>query len=140
MMRKWSVVLFVVALLVGWAGISQAQECPLVAAKDAKEFHKAECSLAQKIKATDKMCFNYPEEAVQAGKVACDKCQPPQHTKVVASKKTDKYHIPSCIVVKYIKPENHLEFTSPEDAVKAGYPLPCVVCKPPKAAENTGKK
>ena len=44
--------------------------------------------------------------------------------------KTNKYHYPSCKKAKKIKPLHLVIFTSPEDAIKAGY-IPCKVCKPP---------
>jgi micrococcal nuclease len=47
-----------------------------------------------------------------------------------ASKKSDKYHYPTCEWAKKINPENLVKFTTPEDAVKAGF-VPCKVCQPP---------
>jgi hypothetical protein len=50
--------------------------------------------------------------------------------KYVASKKTKKYHYPSCQWAKRIKPENKVTFISVSEARQAGY-IPCKVCKPP---------
>jgi micrococcal nuclease len=50
--------------------------------------------------------------------------------KYVGSKKSDKYHYPSCKWAQKIKPENLVIFTSAEEALKAGY-VPCKVCRPP---------
>ncbi len=50
--------------------------------------------------------------------------------KYVGSKKSDKYHYPSCKWAQKIKPENLVTFTSAEEALKAGY-VPCKVCRPP---------
>jgi micrococcal nuclease len=48
----------------------------------------------------------------------------------VGSKKSDKYHYPTCEWAKKIKPENLVTFTSAQEAIKAGY-VPCKVCRPP---------
>jgi methylphosphotriester-DNA--protein-cysteine methyltransferase len=48
----------------------------------------------------------------------------------VGSKKSDKYHYPSCEWAQKIKPENLVTFTSAQEALKAGY-VPCKVCRPP---------
>lgn len=53
----------------------------------------------------------------------------------VGSKKSNKYHYPSCRWAQKIKPENLVKFTSPEEATKAGY-IPCKVCKPPMATRS----
>jgi hypothetical protein len=47
-----------------------------------------------------------------------------------ASKKSNKYHYPTCIWAQKIKPANLIKFASPEEAVKTGY-VPCKVCNPP---------
>ncbi len=49
--------------------------------------------------------------------------------KYVGSKNSDKYHIPSCIWAKKIKPENLICFGSIKEAEDKGY-KPCSVCKP----------
>ena len=48
----------------------------------------------------------------------------------VASKKSNKYHLPNCRNGKRIKPSDLREFNSAEEAVIAGY-VPCKRCKPP---------
>jgi len=48
----------------------------------------------------------------------------------VGSKKSDKYHWPTCRHAKTIRPENEIWFESAEAARKAGY-TPCGVCRPP---------
>lgn len=48
----------------------------------------------------------------------------------VGSKKSDKYHYPTCEWAKKIKPENLVTFISVDEAIKGGY-IPCKVCKPP---------
>jgi micrococcal nuclease len=47
----------------------------------------------------------------------------------VGSKKSDKYHIPSCRWAKRIKPENEIWFASAADARSKGY-QPCGTCRP----------
>jgi methylphosphotriester-DNA--protein-cysteine methyltransferase len=47
-----------------------------------------------------------------------------------ASRKSNKYHLPSCKWAQKIKPGNLIIFNSPEKALKAGY-VPCKVCRPP---------
>ena len=50
--------------------------------------------------------------------------------KFVGSKKSDKYHYPSCTHAKKILPENEVWFDSVSAAKAAGY-VPCGGCKPP---------
>lgn len=44
----------------------------------------------------------------------------------VGSKNSDKYHLSSCAVVKRIKPENRVCFSSEEDAKSKGYQAGCI--------------
>lgn len=55
-----------------------------------------------------------------------------------ASKKSNKYHYPTCQWAKKIKEENLIIFKTPEEAIKSGY-IPCKVCRPP-AGSKSGKK
>lgn len=48
---------------------------------------------------------------------------------LVGSSTTKKYHRLDCRYVAKIKPENRINFTSPEDAKRQGY-LPCKSCNP----------
>lgn len=50
--------------------------------------------------------------------------------KYVGSKKSNKYHYPSCRWAKKIKPYNLVTFGSAKEAQETGY-VPCKVCKPP---------
>jgi hypothetical protein len=50
--------------------------------------------------------------------------------KYVGSKKSDKYHYPTCRSAQKIKADNMVTFKSAQDAKAAGY-VPCKVCKPP---------
>jgi hypothetical protein len=50
--------------------------------------------------------------------------------KYVGSKKSNKYHNPTCGSAQKIKPDNLVTFKSAQDAKAAGY-VPCKVCKPP---------
>jgi methylphosphotriester-DNA--protein-cysteine methyltransferase len=49
--------------------------------------------------------------------------------KYVGSKKSNKYHYPSCRWAEKIKPYNLVTFGSAKEAQEAGY-VPCKVCKP----------
>jgi hypothetical protein len=51
-------------------------------------------------------------------------------TQFYASKKSNKYHYPSCRWAKKIKPANLIIFSSVGEAKRAGY-IPCKVCRPP---------
>jgi len=51
------------------------------------------------------------------------------------SKKSNKYHFPSCQWAQKIKPYNLVTFASPEAAVQAGY-VPCKVCRPPISSRS----
>lgn len=53
----------------------------------------------------------------------------------VASKKSDKYHIPECQWAKRISESNLLTFETVEKAVESGY-QPCKVCKPSAGAPS----
>ena len=48
---------------------------------------------------------------------------------LVGSSTSKKYHRWDCRYVAKIKPENRINFTSPEDAKRQGY-LPCKSCNP----------
>ena len=50
--------------------------------------------------------------------------------KYVGSKKSNKYHYPTCRWAKKIKPYNLVTFQSAKEAREAGY-IPCKVCRPP---------
>ncbi len=50
--------------------------------------------------------------------------------KYVGSKKSDKYHYPTCEWAKKISPYNLVTFKSAKEAWDAGY-VPCGVCNPP---------
>lgn len=50
--------------------------------------------------------------------------------KYVGSKKSNKYHYPTCKWAKKISPDNLVTFASASDALAKGY-VPCKVCKPP---------
>ncbi|MBN1663424.1 MAG: hypothetical protein JW943_07480 [Deltaproteobacteria bacterium] len=52
-----------------------------------------------------------------------------------ASKNSNKYHYPTCRWAKKIYPQNLIKFSSPEEAIKAGY-VPCKVCKPPISSRS----
>lgn len=57
----------------------------------------------------------------------------------VASKGSNKYHLPDCGIAKNIKPENRVCFVTQEEAAKAGYG-PCGVCKPDEKMVVIGSK
>ena len=48
----------------------------------------------------------------------------------VASKNSNKYHLPSCRSAIKINPSNLLTFKDADEAAASGY-IPCKVCKPP---------
>jgi methylphosphotriester-DNA--protein-cysteine methyltransferase len=132
-MRKFIAGILAAAFIATFSIIAFA-DGNFVASKDSDKYHDASCSMAKKIKAENKVTYNYPEEAIRAGKTPCGVCKPAEHTKVVGSKGSDKYHLPGCSMVKKIKTENLQTFDSPEAAKKAGCTTPCGICKPPKAA------
>lgn len=43
---------------------------------NSKKFHYADCSAAQKMKASNRVEFNSRDEAINAGYIPCKKCQP----------------------------------------------------------------
>lgn len=131
-MKKFVSGLVAVLFLASACGLAIAVDCNYVASKASDKYHLPGCGLAKNINAENKLCFATQEEAQKAGKTPCGVCKPDKMVKVVASKGSDKYHLPTCGIAKNIKPENLMEFKSPEDAAKAGY-SPCGVCNPPKA-------
>jgi len=52
-----------------------------------------------------------------------------------ASKKSNKYHHQTCRWAQKISPYNLIKFSSPEEAIKAGY-VPCKVCRPPTSSNQ----
>jgi hypothetical protein len=107
-----------------------AADCAYVASKGGEKYHNADCGTAKNIKAENKVCYQFPEQAKAAGYNACGICKPAECTKVVASKESDKYHLPTCGTAKNIKAENLVEYPCASDAAKAGK-TPCGVCKAP---------
>ncbi|MBF0522303.1 MAG: hypothetical protein HQL24_04515 [Candidatus Omnitrophica bacterium] len=138
-MKKIITGLLAAALITMISGAAMAENCNFIASKGSDKYHKPDCATVQKIKAENKLCYKYAEEAISDEFTSCGACKPAEHTKVVASKGSDKYHLPECSIVKNIKPENLQTFDSPEEAVKAGSTTPCGVCKPPKPVEKKEK-
>lgn len=116
-------------------GINFAECKNFVASKSSNKYHTADCGIAKNIKTENQICFNTQEEAKKAGYAPCGVCKPDEKIKVVASKDSDKYHLPSCGLVKNIKSENLVEYSSPVEAAKAGK-TPCGICKPPKPKDK----
>ncbi len=50
--------------------------------------------------------------------------------KYVGSRKSNKYHYPTCSAAKQIKAEDLVPFKTAKEALDAGY-IPCQICKPP---------
>jgi methylphosphotriester-DNA--protein-cysteine methyltransferase len=130
-MKRVFAALAAVCFLTFSAGVSFAQDCAFVASKGGEKYHNADCGTAKNIKAENKVCFAYPEEAIQAGYSACGVCKPAAGTKVIASKEGEKYHLSTCGTAKNIKAENLVNYESAIDAAKDGKTA-CGVCKPPK--------
>ena len=120
-------------------GLSFAECTDFVASKESNKYHTVDCGIAKNIKAENQICFKTQEEATKADYAPCGVCKPDEKIKVVGSKDSDIYHLPTCGLVKKIKPENLVEYGSPMEAVKADR-LPCGVCKPPKPTINYVKE
>ncbi|GEM_PF-1763082 len=138
-MKKLVSMFLFFALSMMLCGTSFAECKDFVASKDSTKYHLADCGVAKNIKPENQVCFKTQEEAQKAGYSPCGICKPNENIRVVASKDSDKYHLPSCGLVKNIKPENLIEYKSPAEAVKAGK-SPCGVCKPPKPAQFDKKE
>lgn len=109
-------------------GIANAGDGKFVASKNSDKYHLATCATANKIDDANKVTFNTPEEAVKAGYSPCKVCNPPTKTAgFVASKGSDKYHVPTCSMAAKIAPDNLVTFASKEEAEKAGC-TPCKIC------------
>ena len=109
-------------------GVVMADQSKLVASKNSDKYHLDTCATAKKIDAANKVTFNTPEEAVKAGYSPCKVCNPPAKSAAfVASKNSDKYHVPTCAMAAKITPENKVTFASKEEAEKAGN-KPCQIC------------
>jgi methylphosphotriester-DNA--protein-cysteine methyltransferase len=130
-MKKFLAVVLALVFMASFSGALLAADCPYLASKGGEKYHKADCGTAKNIKEENKVCFNYPEDAKTAGYSACGVCKPAECTAVVASKDSDKYHLPGCGTAKNIKKENLVEYACASEAAKAGK-TPCGVCKPPK--------
>ena len=59
------------------------------------------------------------------------------HAEYLASKKSMRYHFPSCKWAQKIGPQNLIVFKTMEEAKKAGA-TPCKVCRPPGAHAIAG--
>lgn len=59
--------------------------------------------------------------------------------KLIASNFSDRYHLPSCKIVKKIYPDEKITFGSPEEAAAAGYG-PCKKCFPKAVTGNFGPR
>ena len=120
--------LLVIGCLVLSTGVLFADQAKLIASKNSDKYHLETCATAKKIDAANKITFNTPEEAAKAGYSPCKVCNPPTKTAgLVASKNSDKYHLPTCSMAAKITPENAVSFASKEEAEKAGY-KPCQIC------------
>lgn len=53
----------------------------------------------------------------------------PPPEKCVGSAAVKVFHREDCLYCNVIKPEDRVEFPSPQEAIKAGY-APCKICKP----------
>lgn len=53
----------------------------------------------------------------------------PQNAIYIASKHSDKYHLPHCRSAKRISDYNIVKFKSIQEAESKGY-IPCKICKP----------
>jgi methylphosphotriester-DNA--protein-cysteine methyltransferase len=131
-MKKFVSIFLSLAFIMMSCGVSFAECKNFVASKDSNRYHTVDCGMVKYIKPENKICFNTPEEAKKAGYAPCSLCNPNEKVKVVASKDSDKYHLPDCALVKNIKPENLVEYNSPSEAFQAGKRRPCEICKPPK--------
>lgn len=130
-MKRFFSGLSALIFVVSFSGSVMAADCSYVASKGGEKYHNADCGIAKNIKAENKVCFQYPEEAKSAGYSACGICKPAECTKVVASKDSYKYHLSACGLAKNIKKDNLVEYSCAADAAKAGK-TPCGACKPPK--------
>lgn len=134
-MKKIFLGLMAAAFLAFGCAVVLAADCNFVASKGSNKYHLTDCGIAKNIKAENRVCFAEQQEAAKAGYGPCGVCKPDEKIMVIASQDSDKYHLPTCGLVKNIKPENRIKFKTPADAVKAGY-SPCALCKPPKPEVN----
>jgi len=109
-------------------GVVNADQVKLVGSKNSDKYHLDTCATAKKIDAANKVTYNTPEEAIKAGCSPCKVCNPPAKTiAFVASKSSDKYHVPTCSMAAKIAPANLVTFAGKEDAEKGGL-TPCQIC------------
>lgn len=70
-------------------GVSHSgKKAPYVASNYSDRFHRAECKIAGKISADEKLEFEKPEEAVARELVPCKKCNPPVSSIPVSDRKS----------------------------------------------------
>ena len=138
-MKKFASIFLSLVFIMMSCEVSFAECKNFVASKDSNKYHTVDCGIAKNIKLRKRICFETQEEATRAGYTPCGVCKPDEKIKVVASKDSDKYHLPSCGLVKNIKPDNLVEYSSPVEAVAAGK-APCEICKPPKPKQEDEKK
>lgn len=81
--------------------------------------------------------FSSKAEAIQAlnsVSTPTQKVEPASDNKTIAfvgSKKSNKYHYPTCVWAQKIHSDNIITFSGPNDAQSKGY-VPCKVCNPPR--------
>ncbi len=121
--------------------IGAAADDGFVASKGSDKYHVTTCSVAKQIKPEKRIHFNSESEAVKAGYTPCKLCIKRNAKKIafVASKDSDKYHLPTCKMAAKINSNKQVTFASQEEAEKAGY-KPCQICLPSAPAANDMKK
>ena len=103
--------------------------------KELKDDIKAREKYLQSVEALSPRSSSAQEESSKTKQVSKSKqsLSSPRSSlegKYVASKKSNKYHFPSCKLAQKVSPSNRVVFKSAKEAIQAGY-VPCKVCKPP---------
>ena len=107
-------------LVLSFTGVAHAD---FVGNKDSKFFFPDTCSYVKFIKKDNVVNFKTAADAVAAGYKASSKCKPDAaSTEAFVGNKSSKLFFPAnCSVVKLVKDENKVSFSSAADATAAGY-------------------
>jgi len=80
-MKKIIFGLLIGCVILTFCGMAITGDQTFVGSKNSDKYHYTWCRWAQKIKSSNRVVFNSPEEAIGAGYTPCKVCNPPTKSK-----------------------------------------------------------
>jgi len=80
-MKKTFIGLLLGCFILTFCGLAITGDTKFVGSKNSTKYHYTWCKWAQRIKPSNMVVFNSPEEATGAGYVPCKVCKPPIKSK-----------------------------------------------------------